>query len=455
MLRRFAILVLARAGVQPEVCAWYLGCSIATVRKWSTEIEQAEELLDRSRAGARPLFDEAAQLRVVAFYCQSPLPGCRGWSLSSAADYLNKHLEIVGHSITPSTIHRILKRHSLRPHRVKYYLHISDPLFFPKMERLIQLYLSKPKYLFCFDECTGIQALERLGMPIEDDNGKRIESEYKRHGRTDLFAVLRVSTGEIFARTSDNHVQETITEFFSEHVQMQPRTEVLHYVCDNLAGHSTELFCRKVAELAGVPYPRLKTAADRRQWLQSRDKRIIFHFTPTHGSWLNMVEIWFAILYSRCLKGGSFPSVQALVDTILAFCETWNIHFAHPFNWRYRGLDLAQSVVRRLCEWILLESNLLKPKFLEKEILLMTNLTEDYWHQVSANRWRILRDLLLEKHDHLCRIHRQHAKAEGSLPGLVELLSDRLRHGPAGTPPGDVRRSLAIIPDCQYRSTNH
>ena len=352
--------------------------------------------------------------------------------MSSAATYLNKEpgIAFVGRSISQSTIHRFLQWHTLRPHLVKYYRQISDPLFFPKMDHLIQLFTSRPDNLFSFDEAAGIQALERIGMPINDAHGTRIESEYKRHGSLDLFAVLHVSTGKIFTRIADNHRQETLTEFFSQHVQMQGDGEVLHYVCDNLAAHSTELFCRKVADLSGVTYPCLKTAPERRQWLQNDDKRIIIHFTPYHGSWLNMVEIWFAILHSRCLKGLNPTSVSALENAILSFSETWNHHFAHPFNWKYQGQGLAQKVVRRLCEWILLEADVLKPKFLDKELLLMMNLAQDYWSHVSGRRWLILRDLLLEKQAYLDKLHRKYADAQGSLTDLVDLISANLKEKP-------------------------
>ena len=252
LLRRFEIMVLIQAGVEPGLAAWFFGCSLVVVRRWGRAAEESAQLLDRKRSGRPQEFTEATRLKLIAFYCQSPLPGCRGWSMRWAARYLNAHLEFLSRPISPSTIHRILTTHSLRPHRVRYFLHISDPLFFPKMERLIQLYLNPPPYLFCLDECTGLQALERSAVEMVTANGVKIEFEYKRHGTHDFYAILHVTSGKVFGRVTENHRQETTVEVLTEHVREQPKDAVLHYICDNLAGHSTELVCRAVAGLSGV-----------------------------------------------------------------------------------------------------------------------------------------------------------------------------------------------------------
>ena len=106
-------MVLAQAGVAGCLTVWYLECSLATLRRWSTVPEETAQLFDRPRSGRPPIFSEATCLRVIAFYCQNPLSGCRGWSLSWAAQHLSKKLEIIGRAISSSTIHRILRKHGL------------------------------------------------------------------------------------------------------------------------------------------------------------------------------------------------------------------------------------------------------------------------------------------------------------------------------------------------------
>ena len=429
LLQRFQIMLLQQNEVSVRQCAWYLNCSLITVRKWSKMVTENLQLLDAARPGRPRFFTETMRLKIIGFYCQNPLSGCGKWSFSWVANYLNLNLDFLGRTISASTIHRILREHGLRPHLIKYFLHITDPDFFPKMDHITALYLNPPKHLFCWDECTGLQALERLGVELITDNGLKIEFQYRRHGTRDLCAILNYHTGRVFGKCADNHRKETLAQLLEEHVKEQSCTEQLHYICDNLAGHSTEVICRKVAELSGVDYPAdLNTQKKRRQWLQSEEKRIVFHFVPYHGSWLNLVEIWFGILQSKCLKGRSFSNVDELVRVILEFLDTWNEYFAHPFNWTYTGEGLAEKVVQRLIGWLQAEIKTMTQKFLYKQLLLMNNLACDYWQQVPENIWGCLYNTLLEKQDYICGIidgPPQINDAGEVLLHLISTLSDR------------------------------
>ena len=159
-----------------------------------------------------------------------------------------------------------------------------------------------------------------------------------------------------------------------------------------------------------MPYTPLKTGAERRAWLQSEDKRIAVHFIPFHASWLNMIEIWFGILKSKCLKYSHFESVEQLCEDILAFIETWNVHFAHPFSWTYTGDGLHAKVVRRFCRLLSIETDQMDCGFLTKQLLLMSNLAENYIDLIPAPDWQRLIDLATEKDDYITRIIEQHTK---------------------------------------------
>lgn len=427
LLLRFQIMLLQQNGVSVRQCAWYLNCSLTTVRKWSKKVTENAHLLDAKRPGRPRLFTEKMRLKVIGFYCQSPLSGCRNWSFSWAANYLNLNLDFLGRKISASTIHRILREHGMRPHLIKYFLQITDPDFFPKMEHITALYLNPPKHLFCWDECTGLQALERLAVELVTDNGLKIEFQYCRHGTRDLCAILNYHTGSVFGKCTDNHRQETLAQLLEEHVKEQPYNEQLHYISDNLAGHSTEMFCHKVAELSGIDYPvDLNTQEKRRQWLQSEEKRIVFHFVPYHGSWLNLIEIWFGILQSKCLKGSSFASVDELVRAIYGFLDTWNEYFAHPFNWTYTGEGLAEKVVQRLIAWLLAEIKNMKQKFFHKQVLLINNLACDYWEQVPEKRWKSLYNTLFEKQDYINNIIAGDAQINKAFTHLISIISAKL-----------------------------
>ena len=426
LLQRFDIVTLTKHNVSESRCAWYLGCSETTIRRWGRCVEETRDLLDKERSGRPPLFTEQMRLKVIGFYCQNPLAGCR-LSFAWATQYLNNHLEFLGLTISETTLQRIVRSHGMRPHLIRYFLQITDPDFFPKMEHIIGLYLNRPDYLFCWDECTGLQALERLTCELKTDNGLKIEFQYKRHGTIDLCGILNCKTGHVFGKCTDNHRTEVLAGILEEHANLQPPDATLHYICDNLAGHSTELFCRKLAELCNVSYPQgLDTKEKRRQWLQSDEKRIVFHFTPYHGSWLNLIEIWFGILQSKSLKGRSFKSQDELTTTINEFLETWNEYFAHPFNWVYKGVGLAEKVVCRFCSWLEIETSTMTCKFLDKQLQLMFNVFNGYRDQVRRKNWLRLEKLLKEKKVYLIDIINDDSLVTANYERLCEVIEHKL-----------------------------
>jgi len=129
---------------------------------WKNRFNAGDGISDKPRSGRPPIIPSAVNHRLLAFYCQhDPLPGFSRWSIRDAEKYLRNHPDILRCSISRSSIHRLLKLHALKPYRIKYFLQICDPDFFPKMEKIIKVYQVYYKYLFCLDECTGLQALER------------------------------------------------------------------------------------------------------------------------------------------------------------------------------------------------------------------------------------------------------------------------------------------------------
>ena len=142
---------------------------------------------------------------------------------------------------------------------------------------------------------------------------------------------------------------------------------------DNLASHASYALCELVAKHSEINCPKekeLDTAQKRREWLQSKNKRIVFHYTPFHGSWLNMVEIWFGILNQKCLKE-SFDSPVSMYNAIYAFINEWNTYLAHPFKWRYDGEGLHKKAVLRFVRILENSSEKLDIKFMTKQLLLM------------------------------------------------------------------------------------
>jgi len=408
-----AIVSLNRFGMKAHTIAWFVGCHGSTVHRWLSRAGAGRDLHDQPRSGRPPTFTEAFRLRTIGFYCQhAPLPGCTGWSLSDATDYLEDHPELLGAPVSRASLQRILTTHALRPHLHKYFLQITDPDFFPKMEWIIQLYRDPPEHLYNYDECTCIQALRRLtpDLPAEEDRPAYQDFDYERNGITDLMAFFEPKTGKVNGECTPNHNRETLCRVFRAHVRTLPPQAEIHYVMDNLNTHFHDDFCQTVADLSGVPYTPLKTGQERRDWLQFEKKRLMVHFVPFHASWLNRIEVWFGIFQQKCLRHESFVSVPHLRETIEAFLGTWNDFFAHPFSWSYTGDGLHAKAVRRFSKLLLLESKQLEAKFLSSQLLLMSNVAQGYLELVPTQDWRQLTELIATKADFLASIVNSESK---------------------------------------------
>ena len=393
---RQGILALAEAGVDDNAIGIFIGCSVYTVRRWIRRGAQTDDLRDLPRSGCPAVYTEEGTLKVVAFYCQiRPLPGCGRWTLTWAAAHLKAHPEQIGVSPSRSTIHRILLNNRLKPHLSIYFLQITDPDFFPKMEHLLALYRDPPSNLYFFDECPGIQILKRLVPDLQTNEMKsRLEEfEYIRNGTMDVLAFLNHADGKVYAECHSNHETSTFLDVFRRHVARAPASGPLHYVMDNLACHRGYPFCELIAELSDVQCPSKKEldSGDKRvAWLQSQDKRIIIHYTPYHGSWLNMVEIWFGIM-GRKVLGESFDGADALKAAFEAFVEQhWNGLLAHPFNWGYDGNGLHEKAVKRFTKLLANSAEKFEVRILVKMLALMTNLLNDYFHEVPESTWEQL-----------------------------------------------------------------
>ena len=406
--QRAAIAALGIGGMDQRSIAIFTDTHPKTVHRWICRVEEGKTITDLQRCGRPRRIHEAARLRTIAVYCQKrpSFPGLFRWSLSDAQMYFKEHPELIGEPISRATIHRILLEHAMRPHRRKYYLQITDPEFFPKMENIIGCYSDPPKNLYCFDECTCIQALKRLAptLPAASDYPALEDFDYKRNGITDLLAFLNPTTGKVYGQCTDNHDRHTLCRVFSSHIRMHPADSVLHYIMDNLSTHYHDDFCKTVAKLSRVSYSPLRTGAERRQWLQSPHKRIVVHFIPFHASWLNMIEIWFGILKSKCLRYEHFFSVEQLCETIMAFIESWNQFYAHPFSWSYTGEGLHNKAVRRFCQLLFIQTEQMDSKFLASQLLLMSNIAEKNLDLIQPADWYRLIGLVMEKQDYISGI---------------------------------------------------
>ena len=195
------------------------------------------------------------------------------------------------------------------------------------MRAIVRLYVRRPKGapVLCIDEKTGIQAMSRSRpmTPAKRGRAARMEFEYKRNGTRCLFACFNIGTGHVLARCTRSRKRPDFFSFM-DYVASVYRQRRVHIVLDNLNTHKDTNKGQFVTE-----------------WNRRHGKRFVFHYTPTHGSWLNQVELWFGIASRRVLRYGHFRPVNELVSALESFVDQWNTE-AHPFRWTYEGLPLAR-----------------------------------------------------------------------------------------------------------------
>ena len=329
--RRIRIVLMAADGATTTGIAKELGVAPSTVSRWRGRIREGaigddvrEALADEPRSGRPTTITATTRLQVIATACD-PLPdapGLSGWTL----DLLVEDLPTRGiEGVSRSSVHRILRTAEVKPHRQEMWLHSPDPKFVEKVAEIVPLYLECPpgSVVLSFDEKTGMQAVERKhpDRPSRPGRLARHEFEYIRHGTQSLLATLNVHTGEVLADCGPTRKGDDMEQHMERVAARYPEGDV-HLVLDNLNIHHGERWERFNAR---------------------HGHRFHFHYTPLHASWVNQIEIFFAVLARRSLRRKSFRSTAELREHVLAFIERWNTRDRKPFNWKFAGFPSASS----------------------------------------------------------------------------------------------------------------
>ncbi len=307
---RAGLILQAAAGASNEQIAAAMKTRPATASKWRGRFlrHRLRGLQDAPRSGKPAIYDQQSERRILAQLDQLPPSGFARWNGALLAAALK--------DISDDQIWRVLRKHGISLERRHSWCVSTDPCFAQKAADVVGLYLNPPEnaLVLSVDEKPHIQALERAQGWLKLPNGKALtgfQHDYKRHGTTTLFAALEVATGLVRGNHYPRRRRMEFLDFMNRTVAQHPARQI-HVILDNLNTHKPK----------------------RDRWL-ARHPNVHFHYTPTHASWMNQVEIWFSILQSQSLAGASFTSPGQLRQHMDAFIAAYN-QTAHPFEWKNR-----------------------------------------------------------------------------------------------------------------------
>src|SRR3954469_24161321 len=312
-VERARIVLLSAQGVPGKQIAARVDCAEPTMVIWWRRYAEhgLPGLEDLPRPGKPAQLPEALRDRVLELTLSEPPDqfGATHWSSRLLASALAGE----GTPISHATVARIWHRFGVQPWRARTFKFSTDPALEAKIRDVVGLYLHPPQraVVVCVDEKPQIQALQRTAptLPVRPGHPEAASFDYLRHGTTTLFAALEVATGKVTEACTQRHRHQEFLAFLKQVAAAYPRRE-LHVVVDNLSTHK---------------HPAV------RAWLQ-RHPRVTLHFTPTSGSWLNLVEAFFSIITRQALRRGSFPTVADLIAAIERFIAAWNDR-CRPFTW--------------------------------------------------------------------------------------------------------------------------
>jgi transposase len=320
--KRARIALLAADGVSNRDIAEVVDMHYNQVGLWRKRYAEfgLAGLDDEERPGRPCTYDHDDVLLLVKTVTEEPPGGATRWTMDALAEAMAAH----GVPISASQCWRICRALDLKPWQVESWMTSHDPDFWEKAGDVCGLYLNPPEnvVVWSVDEKSGIQAKSRINrtLPAVPGIAARREFEYKRHGTAVLFAGLDVHDGRVAGWVTDSTCSDNFVDFLGDLVAQTPVGLDLHCIVDNLATHTTP----QVTEFL------------------EKHRHVHLHFTPTHASWLNQVELFFSILERRLLRRGEFDSVDHLARRVIDFIKDYNRRAA-PFRWTYDGRPLMAA----------------------------------------------------------------------------------------------------------------
>ena len=317
LVQRSLIILSLLEGKQVKTVSAEQGVEENTVTKWRDRfyLKGLSGLYDNPRSGKPRTYDLEWEQAVLEKISETPPAGLAKWDQPTLARELNT---------SEDAIQRFLQRKGIQLSRMRTWCVSTDPEFAAKAADIVGLYMSPSEnaVVICVDEKPSIQALSRRTGFVKTRDGKTvraIKSTYRRNGTRNLFAALETATGIIHGKVTTTKKRDDFLSFMDELIAELPGNEMTEYhvILDNYCIHKR---CDK--------------------WLE-KNKNVVFHYTPTSASWLNMVEIWFNIMTRKVLRGSSFDNTEDLKQAIEKYISYYN-EDAEPFVWKKRDVVGSQ-----------------------------------------------------------------------------------------------------------------
>ena len=331
------------------------GMTIAKIaRKYGTNRPLVERTVDKAiefgpitalsdlpRSGRPSEITDDARAWVTSVACEPPTKfgfAAETWTYSALAKYIRDNCTSAGYVSLMKTgksfLNNVLSKSNIKPHKISYYLEKKDPEFDIKMASVLHVYkevalindnniCANKHTTVSYDEKPGIQAIKNIAaqlQPVPNTHSSiGRDYEYKRLGTISLLAAIDLHTGNIIPIIRDRHRSKEFIEFLQELDKQYPNDWKIRVILDNHSSHISK---------------------ETRAFLKTIPDRFEFVFTPKHGSWLNMIEMFFSKITRSFLRHIRVESKEELIERIYKGITEIN---QEPvvFRWKYKMDEIS------------------------------------------------------------------------------------------------------------------
>jgi transposase len=352
---------LSRIQRSGMLLSYYNGETVTAIaKKFETNRPKVERTIDRAlqlgaigslddlpRKGKPTTIPAEAKAWVVSLACQKPKDlgyAAETWTMASLATHIQSHCQKLGHpslsKISRGTVSKLLSKAEVKPHKIKYYVERRDPDFDAKMVQVLHVYKEvellksnsdstqeQTVAILSYDEKPGIQALKNTSPDLPPVPGSYStitrDYEYRRLGTVSLLASMDLISGYVHGQVQNRHRSQEFIEHLKDLDAFYPKDYKIKLILDNHSAHVSK---------------------ETTTYLKSVPNRFEFIFTPTHGSWLNMIETFFSKMARSFLRGIRVDSIDELKERITLYLEEIN-QMPVIFKWKYK-LDELNTVTK-------------------------------------------------------------------------------------------------------------